>query len=839
MRINFTRIALLPALVAGVICCFSCAKEKKEVHVKSITLDRPELELTEGEKDTLKATILPSKAPQGIQWISSDEDVASVGENGELQAITAGNAVIRAIAEDNGLEAVCSLTVKKLIIPVTSVSLDKETLPILVGGNYTFKATVLPENATDKSLSWKSDNEDVAMVSQQGKVVGAGVGTAHIIVASTQYPEVTDTCTVTVESDVVAVTGVSLPSTITLTMGTPQTISATIIPAGATNQNVRWTSGNNGVVTVDGGRLTPVASGETDVTVPTVDGGFTATCHVTVKDTPITSISFVQASADPIRIEFGKTLRLDVVFNPENPSNKALNWSSSIPGIATISQVDTDGAYALIYAAGTGNATIKAQSKVNLLAMTTQRVTVWRNPESIAPSADKLTLSVGGTAKLSAVISPSSATERGVSFSSSAPGVARVDEEGNVTAVAAGDAVITITSTAVPSLSCTCDVKVLSDNKVRINGGEPLAFTTGQLAAVLADSTITKIFFQESVLNSVDVVALNTALRSEATDVDITNVSFLADGASYMINGSSETMKLNDPEALPARIFYNCKKVTKLRIPAVKRLLNYCLGECNALSDFILPDTVEQIEGWAFFRTWALTHLDFPASLIHLDNYSLRDAGLSGEIDASHIQIIGTEAFSSSGITKIWLGSALRSVGAPAFSSSCRHLTGVFFKEENAKFKASESGWLYSKDGKTLYSIPYASPGASGTVTIPQGVEVVRPECANGLNMTGLILYEGLKEFGQYSFGSYKGEELTLPSTLKIMSALTFGYSANLKTVTVKAATPPTISNYSQLGAFAHCDNLTAIYVPAASAEAYKAATGWSAHSNIIKPIVE
>lgn len=837
MRINFNRIALLPMLTAGIIFCFSCTKEKKAVHVESVTLDREELELIEGERDTLKVTVLPAKAPQGVVWSSSDEDVATVGADGDILAIKPGNATIKVVAEDNGIEASCELTVKKLIIPVASVSLDKKTLPILKGGNYTFSATVLPENATDKSLSWKSDNEDVAMVNQQGKVVGAEVGTAHIIVASTQYPEVTDTCTVTVESETVAVTGISVsPGSLTLVMGTSGKLTATIAPGNATNQSVRWQSGNTSKVKVDnGGNLTPVAAGEADVTATSVEGGFSAKCHVRVVDNPVTALAFAQASATPIRLEYGSTMQLDIVFTPENPSNKGLNWSFSPTNIVTLQSYNSDPPYAIIYGKNTGSTTIQIMSTVTTSTTATQAVYVWRNPSAIEPSADKLTLSVGASAPLSAVFTPSNATETGVSFSSSDNGVASVDENGNVSGVAAGTATITITSTAVPSLTCTCAVKVQGENKVKINGGDPLSFETGSLSTVLKDSSVNSIFFPEALLNSVDVVALNAACKS-ATDVDISNVSFLANGASYKISGLSDSYKLNDPEALPAAIFYECIKITKLRLPAIKKLSSYSLNSCRQLSDLVLPDTVEELEGFSMGRTWALESMDFSHVKI-IGAYSFSNSGLSGELDLSNVEQIGSTAFSCAGLTKVWLGSALKTIGSNPFPSSCKNLTGIFFKEENERFKSDENGWLFSKDGKKLYLIPMAAPGATGTVTVPQGVEVVAGECGNNLSLTELVLPEGLVEFdGMYAFGNYKGTTLTLPSTLIRMSALTFGYG-KMTTITVKAVTPPTITNYTQYGAFAHCEALTAIYVPAESVERYKAATGWSFHKDIIQAI--
>ena len=172
----------------------------------------------------------------------------------------------------------------KFISAVTGVSLDKKELPLVVGQTQTLTATVAPDNATDKTVKWASSDAKVATVDSVGKVTAVAAGEAIITVTTTDG-SFTATCTVTVSATTVAVTGVTLnKSTLELTAGDSEALTATVAPTGATNKAVTWSSNKESVATVDAeGKVTAVAAGEAIITVTTTDGSFTATCTVTVK----------------------------------------------------------------------------------------------------------------------------------------------------------------------------------------------------------------------------------------------------------------------------------------------------------------------------------------------------------------------------------------------------------------------------------------------------------------------------------------------------------------------------------------------------------------------------
>ena len=177
------------------------------------------------------------------------------------------------------------------VIPVSGVSLNKNSLVITLGAtpenSETLIAVVNPEDATNKNLSWSSDNAPVATVDENGKVTGFTVGAATITVTTADGGK-TDECIVSVEN--ASVTGVSLNKTaLTLTTGQFETLTATISPPSAPNKNVSWASSNTDVATVDSnGKVTAIAIGIAKITVTTENSNKTADCTVTVDPSSVT-----------------------------------------------------------------------------------------------------------------------------------------------------------------------------------------------------------------------------------------------------------------------------------------------------------------------------------------------------------------------------------------------------------------------------------------------------------------------------------------------------------------------------------------------------------------------
>lgn len=254
------------------------------VPVTGITLDNSGLTMDDGTTATLKATIQPDTASnKNVNWFTSDASFATVA-GGVVTALKPGTVFITAASAENpAIGATCTVTINKVLVSSVSV---KATTKLVVGGKETLVATILPANATVKTVKWSSDNTAVASVDEKtGEVTANAKGTANIKAVSDDDSSKQAVCVVTVDEKAVLVTGVTLnKEDITIEAGaSDSTLSAAVVPTDATNQSLEWSSDDNKIATVDqSGKVTAVAQGTTYVRVKSVDGNFSKACKVTV-----------------------------------------------------------------------------------------------------------------------------------------------------------------------------------------------------------------------------------------------------------------------------------------------------------------------------------------------------------------------------------------------------------------------------------------------------------------------------------------------------------------------------------------------------------------------------
>jgi uncharacterized protein YjdB/formylglycine-generating enzyme required for sulfatase activity len=267
-----------------------------DIPVTGVTLDETEFGLLLDEEKVLNHTVLPAKATnKKVIWLSSLPRVATV-TGGVVTGVSEGTATITVIADDGDgqFKASCVVTVSR--IAVTGVTLDKTTLPLPVGGSGTLTATVLPENAANKSVRWETSDDSKATVTVDATT---GVATVKAVAAGTATITVrtnnglTAPCAVTVTP--VAVTGVTLDQpALSLDIWDSQRLIPTVSPENATDKNVTWSSDKPNVATVSTtGTVTGVAVGTATITVTTADGGKKGTCDVTVRLFAVPEIDMV------------------------------------------------------------------------------------------------------------------------------------------------------------------------------------------------------------------------------------------------------------------------------------------------------------------------------------------------------------------------------------------------------------------------------------------------------------------------------------------------------------------------------------------------------------------
>ena len=223
---------------------------------------------------------------------------------------------------------------------VTGVTLNKVNTTLNVGSSETLTATVIPDNASDKSVTWTTSNAAVATVAD-GTVTAVTPGTATITVTASNGS--TATCEVTV---IQPTTGVTLNKVnTTLAVGSTETLTATVYPPNATDKSLTWTTSNAAVATVADGVVTAVATGTATITVTTAYSS-TATCEVTVPH-PVRGVSLNKTSTT---LYIGGKETLIAIVIPSN-ADKSVTWTTSNANVATV----TDG---VVTGVNPGTATI-------------------------------------------------------------------------------------------------------------------------------------------------------------------------------------------------------------------------------------------------------------------------------------------------------------------------------------------------------------------------------------------------------------------------------------------------------------------------------------------------
>ena len=326
----FAVLVLLSVFLSG--CNGGSGGESTTVSVTEIALNHNTLVMTEGSTASLTATISPADATdKSITWASSNPTVASV-ENGTVTAHSEGVAVIIATTT-NGKTVTCTVTVEKLVVPVTDILLDSSSLNLTVGSHTALTATVSPTDATDKSITWTSSDSSVVTV-DGGNVTAVSAGTA-VITATTSSGKAA-TCIVTVEKLVVPVTDILLDrASLNLTVGENIVLTATISPADATDKSITWASSNPTVATVDGGKISAHSAGVT-VIIATTANGKTAVATVTV-NSPTVDVTGVSLDKSELTMTTGNAFMLTASVTPANATEKTISWASSDTSVVAVS----------------------------------------------------------------------------------------------------------------------------------------------------------------------------------------------------------------------------------------------------------------------------------------------------------------------------------------------------------------------------------------------------------------------------------------------------------------------------------------------------------------------
>jgi uncharacterized protein YjdB len=624
--------------------------EKESDAVIGVILNKTALALDIGGSETLVATVLPSNAVnKAVTWSSSDDAVAQVSQSGEVNAVAAGSATITVTTEEGEKTAICNVTVKEVVIgdiAVTGVTINKTSTSILISGTETLAATVLPSNATNQNVTWSSSADSIATVSQDGLITGKAEGIATITV-KTEDGGFTANCAVSITSGIttVPVTDVTLDkNTLALKVGASETLTATVLPADATNKNVSWSSDKNAVATVTNGLVTAVSAGSATITVTTEDGNKTATCTVTVTSgsttIPVTGVSLNKST---LSLDIGASETLTVTVLPADATNKNVSWSSNLSSIATV----TNG---LVTAVSAGSATITVTTQDGNKTAT---CTVTVSEAALTPE--------GLAAYLAKLSANSASTPYNIKLK-----VSNSYEFEIIKSALNGE----------PNKYVYLDLSVSSITTIPYFAFSGLEFNNGEYE-YYGCATLTGITIPQGV-TSIESVAfyLCTSLASVTIPNSVTSIGNFA--FHYCSSLKSVTIP-NSVTSIGENAFMACTSLTSIIIPdRVTSIEDGTFSKCTSLTSVSIPSSVTSIGRFAFSFCTSLPSITIPNSVTSIGNFAFHYcSSLKSVTIPNSVTSIGSGAFSEcDNLASITIPNNVTSIGDSAFRN-CSSLASI------------------------------------------------------------------------------------------------------------------------------------------------------------------
>lgn len=450
--------------------------------------EEPVLVLTVGTDVTLNVTMTPRDASSTRSVVSADDDGELLRISGRTISPKAPGECMLTVASEQNPEV--SVRYHVLVIQrVRGVSVRLDTNTIGVGGMAQATAVIQPDNATVQAVEWSTSTPRIIAVSADGVITALSKGTGRVrataVDGSRRYGE----ATITVAQMPTAIT-LSRGGT-TVAVGKSITFTATVSPSNANNKNVTWSSSDPGVATVNAsGRVTGVSRGTcaiicTSQAAPTV---------MAVQEITVTQpVERITPSQTRVSVRVGESIELGWSVTPANANDQSVSFSSASNRIATVN------GSGMVTGVSKGETTITISANDGSGRSARVTVTVEQPVTGLTLRQTSVSVVTGRYTTLTATVSPANANNKRVTWTTTDPAIATVNNSGKVTGVKAGTAVITCASQDNPEISAICTVTVvqlvtsitLTPSSVELNVGESASLQWNVLPYDATDKTVT------------------------------------------------------------------------------------------------------------------------------------------------------------------------------------------------------------------------------------------------------------------------------------------------------------------------------------------------------------
>ena len=479
-----------------------------------------------------------------------------------------------------------SKTIKKIhynTSGVAGIQLNETECELFVGEKLKLSALVLPENAYDKDFSWYNSSNTVIQL-YNGAITAKEPGEAIVTVESA-VGGFTDTCRIVVKPLSTHASGVALNrNTLSLVEGEEFKLSESVMPQDADNKKVFWESEDTSIAQVDQtGNITAIESGETIITVTTSDGGYKAKCVVSVVKPPI-YVTGVTLNKAFLVLEEGQTSTVSPIITPNDADNKAVVWSSSDTGIAT---VDANGK---IQAKKEGQAVVKVKT-VDGGYEATCNVEVKKQAvrvTGVSLNKSSLYLVEGESAELVETVFPKEADNKYVEWKSSDEDIVTVTDNGVVSAKKAGNTKVYV-KTDDGDYEAFCEVIVAEKGSDWYKDYE-YTFEAGN-----------QIVLTRYIGNSKDLSISNRASMEGETYKVVLKGNVFKDNIDIESVELKEGVSIENGSNGESAVFSGCSMLRQITLPAnLTNIPSGAFKDCISLEEIVIPDSVNTISDNAF-----------------------------------------------------------------------------------------------------------------------------------------------------------------------------------------------------------------------------------------------